>query len=63
MAFPPEIEMERKGQTPEDFMDEDFVTYWKYYIVDGKTDKTNEGDVIDCSTYINNYNENVNKLN
>lgn len=61
-AFPPEIEMERKGQKPEDFMDKDFVDYWNYYIVDGKTDKTKDGDIIDQDTYISNYNKDVSKL-
>ena len=61
-AFPPEIEMERIGKTPESFMDKDFVDYWKYYVVEGKTDKTKDGKRIDCNTYINDYNESVNKM-
>ena len=61
-AFPPEVEMEKNGKTPIDYMDPDFVEYWKFYVIDGKTDKTSEGNIIDCATYISNYNENVEKL-
>lgn len=62
VAFPPEIELERKGQKPTDLMDRDFVDYWNYYIVEGKTDITQEGDIVDRNAYINEYNENVKKL-
>lgn len=62
VAFPPEIEMERKKQKPTDFMDQDFVEYWNYYVVEGKTDITQEGEIVDCDTYISEYNENVKKL-
>ncbi|MBO5417974.1 MAG: toll/interleukin-1 receptor domain-containing protein [Clostridia bacterium] len=62
VAFPPEIEMERKGQSPQDFMDSDFVNYWNYYVVEGKTDITQEGNIIDCDSYISEYNKNVEKL-
>ena len=61
-AFPPEIEMERNGKTPEDYMDKDFVEYWKYYVIEGKTDVNNEGEIIDRDTYISEYNKNVAKL-
>ena len=43
-------------------MDQDFVDYWNYYVVEGKTDITQEGDIVDCDTYISEYNENVKKL-
>lgn len=61
-AFPPEIEMEKNCQTPEDFMDKDFVDYWNYYIKEGKTDKTKDGNIVKQEDYIANYNENVDKL-
>ena len=61
-AFPPEIEMEKSGKTPEDYMDKDFVEYWNYYVIEGKTDVNNEGEIIDRDTYISEYNKNVEKL-
>lgn len=62
VAFPPEIEMERNGQVPKDFMDPDFVDYWNFYVVEGKTDITQDGNVVDCDAYISEYNKNVEKL-
>lgn len=62
VAFPPEIELEKSGKKPEDYMDKDFVSYWEYYVVEGKTDISNEGQIVNCETYIAEYNKNVEKL-
>ena len=62
ISLPPEIEMEKAGQTAESFMDNDFVDYWKYYVVDGKTDRNASGEIIDQEAFITEYNKTVAKF-
>lgn len=60
--FPPEIQMEERGISPQDLMDKDFVNHWNYYVVEGKTDKNQDGEVINSTTYLEQYNLNVEKM-
>ena len=62
VSFPPEIEMEKAGKTPRDFMDEDFVAYWDYYVVEGKTDLNESGEIVSRETFMEKYNATVDKL-
>ena len=59
--FPPEIEMERDGKSIQDYIDSDFFEYWNYYVIEGKSDKDAEGNLISKESYIEKYNEAVSK--
>ena len=54
-----EIELERTSKDVKTLMDKDFLEFWNYYVVSGKTDTDSEGKIISNEDYIKMYNETV----
>lgn len=61
--IPSELELAESGKSIEEFMDVDFVKFWKYYAVDGSTDKAQNGECKSKELYQKEYNELVGKMN
>ncbi len=62
VEFPSEIQMQREGKKETDYMDEDFVQHWFYYVIEGQTDKMDDGQNRTKEKYLEEYNESVAKM-
>lgn len=60
--FPSEMDMENASIEATSLMDGDFVSLWNFYVVEGNSDKDEEGNIITKEIYIENYNELVKKM-
>lgn len=60
--FPSELDMETSSIKATSLMDQDFVSLWNYYVVEGNSDKDEEGNIISKEIYIENYNKLVDKM-
>lgn len=56
--FPPELEMQKNGESIFDYMDKEFVEYWNYYVIQGETDNNKRSK----EEYLNDYNMTVLKM-
>lgn len=55
--IPDAVELQKMGKSERDFMDPDFLVYWETYVVEGKSDKTEKGDVVSKEEYVTDYNK------
>lgn len=62
VIFPSELQMKTEGKSEIDYMDEEFVQHWKYYVVEGQTDKMDDGQNRTKEQYLEEYNETVRKM-
>lgn len=60
--IPSAIELRNMGKKIEEFMDKDFIDFWKYYVVEGNTDKTQNDECKTKELYQKEYNELVEKM-
>ena len=63
IKFPSELQMKIEGKEETDYMDEEFVQHWKYYVLEGQTDKMEDGQNRSKEQYIEEYNKSVSKMN
>ena len=62
VSFPTELELSRSGKTIYDYMDNDFVECWNYYVVNGETDLDKDNKKRTKETYLSDYNISVGKI-
>ena len=62
VTFPTELQMRNEGKTALDYMDQTFVKYWDYYVVQGQTDKMDNGENRSKEKFLEEYNEAVQKM-
>ncbi|MBQ8749058.1 MAG: ATP-binding protein [Clostridia bacterium] len=60
--FPSEMDMENSSIEATSLMDGDFVSLWNFYVVEGNSDKDEEGNIISKDVYIERYNQLVEKM-
>lgn len=60
--FPSEMDMKKLSIEPKSLMDKTFVDLWEFYVVYGNSDKDDDGNIISMESYIQKYNELVDKM-
>ena len=59
--FPSELELSKRGETIYQYMDQDFVEYWNYYVINGETDLDEQNNKRTKEKYLSDYNDAVSK--